>query len=561
MEIVIICSVILALAVGRIVYDKLTHDKKILARIRNEYGQFPARTFTELKQSSVGCYFRAHASDRAIDDITRNDLGLDGVYMEINNTGSCIGEEYLYSVINDPSFDKAELDERERVIRLFSEDAGLREKVAVRMHDIGTLRNISVYEYMRRLGDVRVESNFIHICQALLLLAAIAFIFVDPPKGVLATVAVFTVNVLTYFKRKSEIEAYFAVIACIIRMIDSARELSKLDDDRLSLYTERLKKCAASFAGMRRGSSLVVPKGISTDILQSFLDYIRMAFHMDLIKFNLILDTFLNRDNDFEELFRVLGFLDAMISVASYREYIGRWCVPETPELGPGQNVQLDTVNIAHPLIDEPVVNSIKTDSSVLITGSNASGKSTFIKTLAINTILAQSIHTVLADSFSCPAVRVMSSMALADNLASGESYYIVEIRSLKRILDAMQGETPVLCFIDEVLRGTNTLERIAASAQILRTMAGGRSLCFAASHDIELTFILEKIYSNYHFEEHVEANDVLFDYRLKEGRAMTRNAIKLLGMLGYSDDIIGSAQQMAADYLQTNDWKILERI
>ena len=120
--------------------------------------------------------------------------------------------------------------------------------------------------------------------------------------------------------------------------------------------------------------------------------------------------------------------------------------------------------------------------------------------------------------------------MALRDDILSQESYYIVEIRSLKRILDLTRSsELPVLCFIDEVLRGTNTVERIAASSRILQAIAEQGGLCFAATHDIELTYLLEKEYDNYHFEEQVEDDKVTFDYCLREGRACTRNAIRLL--------------------------------
>ena len=194
---------------------------------------------------------------------------------------------------------------------------------------------------------------------------------------------------------------------------------------------------------------------------------------------------------------------------------------------------------------------------SVLLTGSNASGKSTFLKTVAINQILSQTVYTALAKSFETTFFNVMSSMALKDDIIGGQSYYIVEIRSLKRIIERMNEEVPLLVFIDEVLKGTNTLERIAASSRILLSLATSKSLCFAATHDIELTFILENYYKNYHFEEQVSENEVIFDYTLRDGRAVTRNAIKLLSILGYPDEIIESATQMAQNYLSTNEWKV----
>ena len=207
-------------------------------------------------------------------------------------------------------------------------------------------------------------------------------------------------------------------------------------------------------------------------------------------------------------------------------------------------------------MIQEPVKNSISTDRGVLLTGSNASGKSTFLKTMALNAILAQTIHTCLAGCYEAPFFRVLSSMALRDDLGSGESYYIVEIKSLKRILDASAGEdVPLLCFVDEVLRGTNTVERIAASTQILKSLSGRNILCFAATHDIELTELLKEEYNNYHFEEEIRDGDIFFNYKLMSGKATTRNAIKLLELMGYDEKIIQEAVGQAEHFIRTGSW------
>ena len=136
--------------------------------------------------------------------------------------------------------------------------------------------------------------------------------------------------------------------------------------------------------------------------------------------------------------------------------------------------------------------------------------------------------------------------MALTDNILGEESYFVVEIKSLKRMFDQLEITVPVMLFVDEVLRGTNTKERIAASSQILKELCGQNALCFAATHDIELTDILSETMENYHFSETVEENQVLFDYKLKEGRATSRNAIKLLNAYGFPKSIIESASDMA---------------
>ena len=220
-------------------------------------------------------------------------------------------------------------------------------------------------------------------------------------------------------------------------------------------------------------------------------------------------------------------------------------------------SVSFDGKELFHPLIENAVPNDIVSERGVLITGSNASGKSTFLKTCAINAIFAQSIHTVLGKGYKAPLYRIYSSMALKDDIFEGDSYYIVEIKSIKRILDAAAEKgCQVLCFVDEVLRGTNTVERIAASTQILKELSREKVQCFAATHDIELTSLLKEEYNIYHFEGDVTDNDVKFDYMIKSGPATTRNAIRLLSVLGYEKELVENAQKMADGFLEKGSWE-----
>jgi DNA mismatch repair ATPase MutS len=135
----------------------------------------------------------------------------------------------------------------------------------------------------------------------------------------------------------------------------------------------------------------------------------------------------------------------------------------------------------------------------------------------------------------------------------------MTEIKSIKRILEqikaAKEEDAHVLCFVDEVLRGTNTVERIAASTQILKMFAEEHVICFAATHDVELTVLLAGQYHNYHFEEKIEGEDIRFPYRLLEGPAASRNAIALLKALGYDEKMVAEAEKMAEHFLQTGTW------
>ena len=149
--------------------------------------------------------------------------------------------------------------------------------------------------------------------------------------------------------------------------------------------------------------------------------------------------------------------------------------------------------------------------------------------------------------------------MALRDNLKSGESYYIAEIKSLKRIIDSLNSNIPCLCLIDEVLRGTNTIERIAASSQLLYYLSRENCITVAATHDLELSIILKNYYDNYHFQEYVTDNDIVFDYKIYPDRSRSRNAIKLLKLMGYKDDIVEDAEARAQEFINEGKWPVIE--
>ncbi|MBP5330601.1 MAG: hypothetical protein J6Y89_01955 [Lachnospiraceae bacterium] len=479
------------------------------------------------------------------------------VYGKLNSCRCAIGEEYLYHLLRNPSSSKEELEERERVITHLLNDDKKRTDLSVKLLKIGNLKNISAYEYMNRLKDMEADSSLIHIFQACLLLAAIGSIFFIPVWGVFLTIIMFFVNVITYFRRKSQVEGYFTIVFFILRMLEQAKELKNTEDSELKDYFDRIVSRSESFNRMKRNSFFIM-SGAGAGPLELILDYLKMAFHIDLIKFNTMLKEFSKHVDEFEEIFETVGFLDCMLAFASYRKLNeGRYSIPVfTDNTG-----SLDATGLAHPLLNDPVTNDLHTSRSILLTGSNASGKSTFLKTVALNAIMAQSIHTVLAEHYEAGMFRVMTSMALRDDIESGESYYIVEIKSLKRIIDAAQkkdvSETPVLCFIDEVLRGTNTVERIAASTRILHGLSNSNALCIAATHDIELTHLLEEDFENYHFEEQIMDNEIRFDYRLKPGRATSRNAISLLKIMGYPQETVDAAVNMAERYVKTGEWSV----
>ena len=236
------------------------------------------------------------------------------------------------------------------------------------------------------------------------------------------------------------------------------------------------------------------------------------------------------------ELYEFVGEIDTCIATASFRRSLPVYCVPEFSE------DKLSVTELYHPFLEEPVPNSLDFQKNIIVTGSNASGKSTFLKAVVLNVILGQSLYTCTASRMVIPDARVLTSMAVRDDILSGESYYMKEIRYLQRMVDLAGQGRMVVCGIDEVLRGTNTRERVAASIALLNYLCHEKCIVMVASHDLELAEALKDKYENYYFCEKVENGDVIFDYKLKKGIGNSFNAIRLLKAVGFPEEIVEEA-------------------
>ncbi len=274
-------------------------------------------------------------------------------------------------------------------------------------------------------------------------------------------------NMFSYMKQKREVEPYLTSFAYVGRILDFARELKKTEIPVCAEEWRELSELEKKF-GKFRHSAVLGMRGstMAGDPLSVLMDYVNMILHLDLICFNSMLHEVRVHLADIDRMVELIGRTECLLAVSSWRASLKNgWCSPVFQDgRGEAQNGKnaypcgsLSVAGLYHPLLSEPVKNSIRTEQGVLVTGSNASGKSTFLKTVAINGLLAQTIHTCPAESYRGALPDLYFHGAAGRSGERQESYYIVEIKALKRILDA-----GMRTFADDLLCG-----RGAARAQI----------------------------------------------------------------------------------------------
>jgi hypothetical protein len=247
--------------------------------------------------------------------------------------------------------------------------------------------------------------------------------------------------------------------------------------------------------------------------------------------------------------------LEALNSLATFAYLHPHYVWPEVYDaLAEAHAPLLQAQGLGHPLLPEEkkVVNDFtlqQTGDMVLITGSNMAGKSTFLRTVGINLVLAYAGAPVNAKALQTGLFRIFTCIKISDSVTEGYSYFYAEVRRLRALLDALEKpeETiPLFFLIDEIFRGTNNRERRLGSEAYIEALAGKRCLGLLSTHDLELVqlaSILPQI-ENYHFKEDVIDGQMVFDYMLRRGPCPTTNALKIMQMEGLPIKLAKQAEQ-----------------
>ncbi len=564
MDLLIVLICVVGVLILTVIISGIEQKKKVKIfekKLRSSFGKFERKEPNDERMRSVQGYFFNHMDEDefCLDDITWNDLEGDTLFCSMNTCYSSCGEEILYNTLRKPKTSPDDLYVTKYLSQVdtLEKEEDMRVRLQLIFAMLGKTGRHSVYEYISLLSNVKSVPlvSFYGIWAGYLLI--IGIFFINNPLGVCLLVAWIIFSIIFSFAKKSVVEQYVTSFEYIVRTLSTAEKVIKENPALYAEETERLRELRKELKGISSSNLLFIQESHrsgTADLTTAIMSLINSFLLFDLFIFYRMLSLVNNKIEVFDEIFAILGKMESQIAVSNFRASLDTVCIPSFVTDG-----SFAAKDLKHPLVKDCVANSFENDKGMLITGSNASGKSTFLRTVIINCVLSQTVFTACASRFSFRPSFIFSSMSLKDSLESGESYYMVEINSIKRILNARDTKDSVICFLDEVLRGTNTVERIAAACEILRNLSCKNVVCFAATHDIELTYLLEKEYSNFYFREEISKKDgkedICFSYNLNFGRSDTKNALMLLKIMGYPREVVDKAQALAHGFYENGKW------
>jgi len=455
-----------------------------------------------------------------VDEKTWVDLELPKVFADIDTTATRIGSQVLFKTLRVYVDDARELAERYETYAALRADAALREQIQLKLAHFQQDSNAFLAEYL----------------------------FGAPPENPKLFVPVLLWSLFSAAMLAGAIVSFWPLwpwlVIVAINAVVILRLSSRLNRDTGS---ERVPPALARLAerSARRSEGRHAIRWFTihqtNELAASLFLWLNLGFLVEQLSYLRAADRFAVLRAELASTFELVGSLDAAVAVASLLERHPEHCEPSVSAAS-----LLELEDAYHPLISRPVKNSIRLERrSALITGSNMAGKTTFIKMVGLNMVFGQTLGVCFASAAVLPRSPARAAIRGEHSVESGRSHYFAEVEAIRSFLEsARQGRCRVF-LIDELLSGTNTVERIATARAVLESLSSNAQV-LVTTHDVELQALLGERFDLYHFREDPDVEG-FFDYRLRPGRATERNAIRLLARMGFPDDIVTSALSFAA--------------
>lgn len=512
-------------------------------RTETETSQSPKEEYFDFDR--IASYFQWKSKApcfQNINDHTWADLDMDEVFTLLDRTHSRPGQQYLYYLMRSIPKDSRK-EQMEQTIDSINRDSDNTLKLVKALKSLNKRGSYFLYNLFSR-ETIKKPKWFwvVHLLFALTILSIVGFFLYQ---GLFLVILLCVIsNFIIHYWNKTKLMEYSNAIAQLYHLNKACKQAAPFLQDesernQFSQAHQLLKSLTFKSSLLRDSSASQNEFAVVAEIL---VELVKAVFLIEPITLYHLTHEIERKQHEIEFLFERIGYIDACISISTIRDQY-QYCLPTFTE----ERI-LITEDCRHPLLMDAVSNSIhiRDDHSILISGSNMSGKTTFIRTIGINALLGQSINTVFAKTWTFPKSRIFSAIRISDDLLNDESFYQKEVRVILEMIEEQQNEAYCLFLIDELYKGTNSVERIAAGAAVLSSLHNNRSIVCASTHDLELTEMLAD-YRNYHFTELVEESQIRFDYKLQAGKLQNTNAIRILETNGYPVKITAEAREIVA--------------
>lgn len=465
-----------------------------------------------------------------------NDLGMDEVFLRIDQTLTKYGEQYLYYslrlVKQGPLIDES----LESTIETFEENPGFESFLNRKFNVLA--KNDSYFlcnAFQREVPKNPWYIFLFYILSGLSIIGVISSIFLQ--WMLLPAILVITCNFFIHYWSKLNVSLESRTFGQLGEMLSLSQLIlkeSKKQEIFLTKQPEIEKVGSLIFK-----ASVLKPriKGFSefAELVGYITELFKAAFLIETLLYYSVLKEIREKRSMIEENFEYVAYLDFVLSIVQLRNSEPSITVPTV-----SNSLQIDGKGMFHPLLSDAIRNSIHIDQNgVLITGANMSGKSTFLRIIGLNCLLAQTINCAFASELTLPKLKIHTSIQTFDELESDKSYFFSEAETMKEMLAVQNDQGFNLLLIDEIFKGTNSRERLVISSEVLQSLAKDNSIVIATTHDLDLVHGLPDFMFFYFTGEDV-AGKYQYDFKLRSGVLHSTNAVFVLRDMGYPDAVLG---------------------
>ncbi|MFR9503247.1 MAG: hypothetical protein SNH73_02195 [Rikenellaceae bacterium] len=511
------------------------------------FGKFPEK-MPDISQ--IDNYFNIYRSEDAASDDLYNDLNIEELYLFSNRCVTPIGEMVLYHKFRDLHRDD-DIKKREAIIGELSSSESFRGRLEAILSKLSKKIDYSVSDLLNiPIGLSKWHRYIKYLPLAYCVILPLLWVFGNTSALLVGVALVFVVNSIIHYWNKSYVNIFVRPLLQLSMIkraasgvsseVDTYFDLSQIKES-MTIISQHERRIAIFGLNQYMESDFAI-------LLTMLFEFVKAIFLIEPITINMVAKRAVETRLHSKRLIEYIGEWDTLFSNASLRCWLTENQLEySNPIPLEGVSSSFRAKNIYNPLINSCVGNDVDIDNTTIITGSNMSGKSTFMRTIGVNIISSYALNISYASSMEMANYKLYTVLSVSDNISESQSYFRSEVERVKSAIDAcskFDGSSTNIVLIDEIFKGTNTIERISISNAVIQYFAKlENTILIVSTHDIELAKSFLDRLKIFHFEEQIEDQKISFDYKLKCGMEYRRNAIAMLKYCDYPAEIISCAE------------------